>query len=312
MDANPTLDQLQVFIAVAEHGGFSAAARKLNRSQSVISYTIANLEAQLQVSLFERKGTRQPRLTEAGSAMLEDSRRVVAGLQGLRAKARGLSEGLEGEISLAVDVTVPDPALIGVLKDFQQQYPSVGLHLHVGALGAVFDLISARQADIGIAGQPMLRDDLVIATEIGTTAMVPVAAPGHPLAKAKPPVPLEIAREHVQLVVTDLTERTRGKDFGVVSFKTWRLTDIGMKHALILAGLGWGGLPASMVHHDLAAGRLVALDLPSYPIVARPLFVLHHSARPPGPATRWMIERFRERLISCAKVPPPMGGTAAQ
>src|ERR1700712_5568083 len=61
---NPTLDQLQVFLAVAESGSFSAASRTLNRAQSVISYTIANLESQLEVPLFERFGSRQPKLTE--------------------------------------------------------------------------------------------------------------------------------------------------------------------------------------------------------------------------------------------------------
>lgn len=97
MEANPTLDQLQVFLAVAEDGSFSAASRRLNRAQSVISYTIANLEAQLDVRLFERAGTRQPRLTEAGSALLEDARRMVVALQLLRARARGLAQGLEGK-----------------------------------------------------------------------------------------------------------------------------------------------------------------------------------------------------------------------
>ena len=55
---NPTLDQLQVFLTVAESGSFSAASRALNRAQSVISYTIANLEAQLEMPLFERSGSR--------------------------------------------------------------------------------------------------------------------------------------------------------------------------------------------------------------------------------------------------------------
>lgn len=78
---NPTLDQLQVFLTVAETGSFSAASRALNRAQSVVSYTIANLEAQLEVPLFERSGARQPKLTEAGKAMLEDARRILGDLQ---------------------------------------------------------------------------------------------------------------------------------------------------------------------------------------------------------------------------------------
>jgi len=101
MEANPTLDQLQVFLAVADTGSFSAASRQLNRAQSVISYTIGNLETQLDVALFERSGARQPKLTEAGKAMLSDARRIVADLQVMRARAKSLKQGLEAEVSVA-------------------------------------------------------------------------------------------------------------------------------------------------------------------------------------------------------------------
>ncbi len=74
MQPHPTLDQLQVFLTVVEKGSFSAASRALNRTQSVISYTIANLETQLGVALFVRSGTRRPQLTEAGKSVLEDAR----------------------------------------------------------------------------------------------------------------------------------------------------------------------------------------------------------------------------------------------
>ncbi len=81
MQANPTLDQLQLFLAVAEAGSFSSAARRFNRAQSVISYAIANLETQLGLKLFEREGTREPTLTAEGKAMLPDARRMIGVLQ---------------------------------------------------------------------------------------------------------------------------------------------------------------------------------------------------------------------------------------
>ena len=81
MQANPTLDQMQILVAVADTGSFSAAGRRLNRAQSVISYSIANLEAQLGLKLFEREGTREPTLTTEGTAMLPDARRMVGVLQ---------------------------------------------------------------------------------------------------------------------------------------------------------------------------------------------------------------------------------------
>src|ERR1017187_2757520 len=103
----PTLDQIAVFLAIAEAGSFTAAARKLNRATSVISYAIANLEAQLGVSLFIRAGASRPRLTAAGRAILSDSRGIALALDGLSAKARGLTQGLEAEVALVVDVMLP-------------------------------------------------------------------------------------------------------------------------------------------------------------------------------------------------------------
>src|SRR5450631_425460 len=86
----PTLDQLRVLVTVVEVGSFAGAARKLNRATSVISYTIANLEAQLGVQLFDRETTRKPQLTEAGRMVLAEARLVASGIDALRAKTRGL------------------------------------------------------------------------------------------------------------------------------------------------------------------------------------------------------------------------------
>jgi leucyl aminopeptidase len=89
----PTLDQLRVFLTVVEVGSFAGAARQLGRATSVISYSIANLEAQLGVSLFDRESTRKPQLTEAGRTVLAEARTVFNGVDALRAKVKGLVAG---------------------------------------------------------------------------------------------------------------------------------------------------------------------------------------------------------------------------
>ena len=90
----PTFDQLRIFLAVVETGSFAGAGRKLNRAVSVISYGVANLEAQLGLSLFDREGTRRSKLTVAGRAVLAEARAVSQGIDGLRAKVKGLLDGL--------------------------------------------------------------------------------------------------------------------------------------------------------------------------------------------------------------------------
>ncbi|ACE90822.1 LysR family transcriptional regulator protein [Rhizobium phaseoli] len=296
---NPTLDQLQVFLTVAETGSFSAASRALNRAQSVVSYTIANLEAQLEMPLFERSGARQPKLTEAGKAMLEDARRILGDLQVMRARVKSLREGLEAEVSVAISVMVPSRAVVDVLHEFRERFPSVALNLNVGELGVVMDLVLSGKATIGIGGAVLKQDDSVVTERIGHSFMLPVAAPNHPLAQIDRPLTLGDVREEVQLVVTDASGRTKGRDFNVLSYKTWRVSDIAMKHQLIKAGLGWGGLPASVIHDDLRSGALVHLDLDAYEQGEYAIYSMRQLANPPGPAASWMIDAFRTRLSHC-------------
>ena len=94
---SPTLDQLRVFLAVAEAGSFSAAARQLNRRQSVVSYTIANLEQQLGGLLLFDRGKRRPVLTEAGRTILAEARKLALAADGLRARAGGSHSRIRGD-----------------------------------------------------------------------------------------------------------------------------------------------------------------------------------------------------------------------
>ncbi len=304
MDPHPTLDQLQILQAVAETGSFSAAGRKLNRAQSVISYGIANLEAQLGVKLFTREGTREPRLTEMGKAILEEAQRMTGVLQRIRARVEGHSRGLESEVAIAIDSVLPAPVLIRTLKAFEARFPTVALRLHFGSLGLILDQVAKGQADLGIGG--IVSDPEVRLIEIGSVGMVPVAAASHPLAQMKGPIPADELREHTQLVVIDQSERTRGRDFQVFAYRIWRLTDMHTKHLLVRGGLGWGGLPRWIMAEDLAQGLLVELDLEPYPETQGPFFAMHRTDRHPGPAASWLIDEFK-RDLGCFNGAAPNG-----
>src|SRR5271157_859795 len=289
----PTLDQLHVLTAVVEAGSFSAAARRLHRAQSVISYTIANLEAQLGVALFARDG-RRPALTEAGRALVTDARRVGRLVDELRARAAALRRGLEAELGLAVDVMFPTARLVAALDDFARAYPTVGLRLRIEALGGVAQLVLDGPCQLGVTGWLARLPDALERRAIGEVRLVPVAAPTHPLARAQDGDPGSIdsarLREEVQLVLADRTTLTAGQDFGVLALRTWRLGDLGAKHALLLAGLGWGNMPADMVADDFAAGRLVRLRVAEAPEHHYPLGLIHRIDAPPGPAGARLAE----------------------
>jgi hypothetical protein len=72
-------------------------------------------------------------------------------------------------------------------------------------------------------------------------------------------------QQHVQLVLTDRTDLSQGREFGVISEQTWRLADLGAKHAFLRGGLGWGHMPMPMVEVDLARGTLVEIVLQDAP-----------------------------------------------
>lgn len=290
----PTLDQLRIFLAVADEGSFNRAARKLGRALSVVSYGVGALESQLGVMLFRREGSRRPELTDAGRALLADARAVSDEADGLVARARGIRQGLETEVSLAVDVMVPGSVVASVLRDFQEVFPTVDLRLHVEALGAVAALARDRRADLAIAGPDIIDFPELQRREVGSVELVPVAAPGHPLAQLADIPPGE-TRKHLQLVLTDRSPLTEGREFSVLSPRTWRLADLSAKHALLLEGIGWGNMPRHMVKEDLAAGRLVALCLPEAPRIQYQLHALWRNDSRPGPASTWVLEALVER-----------------
>src|SRR5258706_15746552 len=111
-----SLDQLRTFIAAVDEGSFSAASRKLLRSQSVVSETVSNLEEQIGVPLFDRSG-RYPKLTPAGVVLFADARSIVTGVDLLKARATGIAVGLEPELSAALDVFYPIDAITQRAKE---------------------------------------------------------------------------------------------------------------------------------------------------------------------------------------------------
>lgn len=289
-----TLDQLDVFRSVAEQGSFSAAARHLGRAQSAISYQIANLERLLGLLLFDRQ-RRRPVLTAEGRALLADARSVSRDVGQLLARARSLAEGIEGEVSLAVDVMFPMRRVLEALDAFAETYPATAIRLHTEALGAVLQLVADGSCGLGIGpvfdGRPL--PEGVERRALDAVELVTVVAADHPLAVLPAPVPERALQAYTQLVLTDRTRVTAGLDLGVVGARTWRLADLGTKHACLVAGFGWGNMPLHQVADELAAGTLRRLHIAALPEpILHPEFFLWRRAQPPGPASRWLLERL--------------------
>jgi DNA-binding transcriptional LysR family regulator len=287
-------DQLRTFIAAADEGSFSAAGRKLRRAQSVVSQTLATLEGQLGVILFDRS-RRYPQLTEEGIALLGEARMVIGSMDAFKAKARTIAEGLEPELSVAVDVMYPMASLTNAVGAFREAFPHTPLRLYVEALGAVVQPVMEGVCQLGIIGSLPTAPDALEAEKLRDVPMVAVVAPSYPLALQKRPIRMRDLQESVQLVLTDRSKLTEGKNFSVFSRQTWRLADLGAKHAFLRAGFGWGLMPLAMVNDDLKSGALVEIKLEFFqPVMPQmPMFAVYQKAAPPGPAGRWFLEQLK-------------------
>ena len=293
-----TLDQLRVLVAVADAGSFSAAARKLGRVQSAISQSIQTLETTLRLSLFDRSG-KTPRLTDAGKALVGDARTLIAATQAIRARAEGMADNVEPELTLAVDSMFPIPLLMESLKALRVAFPQLPATVFTEALGGAEQRLrdgAARLAIYTVA--PTGPGDLSI--EFMTRIdMWPVVAADHPLAALPEPLTREDLEPHVQLVLTDRTALTQNWVGGVVSRHIWRFADLATRLDFLLAGFGWCNMPSHMVAEHIAAGRMKKLRLANREEVALPVYVVHERGRAPGRAGRWLIADLRERLKTC-------------
>ncbi|MGO8737649.1 LysR family transcriptional regulator [Rhodoblastus sp.] len=300
-----SLDQIRTFVAAAEEGSFSAAARKLGRAQSAVSDLIRRLEEELGVALFDRS-KRAPRLTAAGSLLLRDARAVGGAVDFLNFRARGLTEGIEPELCAVADVYFPFQTVTEAARDFRLRFPATPLRLYVEVLGAATEPVLDGRASFAVAGGPGPLPPGLVGEPLAGVEIAMVASPDHPLARLKGVIPREELAQHVQLVLTERASRPDSREYSVMSPTTWRLADLSAKHAFLLGGLGWGSMPLHAVARDLAEGRLARLATPEIPVsgAIAPMSIVYRTAAPPGPAGRWLIERLKTRNTGAAQNPP--------
>jgi DNA-binding transcriptional LysR family regulator len=289
-----SLDQLRTFIAAADEGSFSAASRRLRRAQSMVSQTLANLEEQLGVKLFDRSA-RIPVLTDQGRALLADARAVAGDVDLLKARAKRLAGGLEPELSVVVDVVFPLAPFTATVAAFQKEFPATLLRFDIES-SAVMESVLERRCVVGVMASLRVAP-LQLARERLLVLRSPmVVSRQHPLATHRSPIPAVILSQHIQLVHADPADLARPGGFGLLSPKVWRLSDLGAKLAFLRAGLGFGLMPLHIIEGDLASGALIQITGESAPseghVIA--MSAVYRTDSPPGPAGRWFIDRLKE------------------
>lgn len=280
-----------MLVTVVDEGSFSAAARKLRRVQSAVSHAMKSLEEELGVELWDRR-TKRPTLTSEGRAVLTSARRVLGEADDLRRVARGLQGGLEASVSICVDALFPVAALVSTCSEFAAEFPAVELRVRTETMGDVAERVLDKSCQIGVAG-PHARASGLEQHHLTTVRMVPVASPSHPLASVKGRIPMRELERQTQIVLSERGEG-RSPDQGVLSARTWRVADLSTKHAMLVAGLGWGNMPEGVLRTDFAKKRLVRIRPSAWGSLDLQLALVHERGLAPGIATLWLIERLKK------------------
>ncbi len=253
-----TSDNVEVFLAVLDHGSFSAAARALRRVPSAVSMAIANLEAELDLALFERKG-REPQPTPAARSLEPQARLLAAQLQQLQVQALALTQGLENRLTLAIAPELLAAPWSGALATLAQEYPQLEVEVLAAPQDDALALLHSGRAQLALVFERPSLDGREAFHEVANEMMVAVIAPGHPvLAGAGGQLREDHLRTTRQIVVAGRDLATRDPRFEFARH-VWRTDNALAALSLITAGLGWGWLPRNFARPHVAAGALVEI-----------------------------------------------------
>jgi DNA-binding transcriptional LysR family regulator len=294
-----TTDNVALFLAVLDHGSFSAAARSLGRVPSAVSMAIGHLEAELDLQLFDRS-SREPRPTAAARALEPQARQLALQLRVLDAHALALTQGLENRLTLTIAPELMSARWSGPLAQLAAEHPLLDVEVLVAPQADALGLLHTGRAQLALVFERPRLDGREGFQEVGNETLVAVAAPRHALfhqAEALGEQHLVATR---QIVVA-------GRDAGVADPRLlfgrhlWHTDSPEAACGLLEAGLGWGWLPRSVVQWRLDAGTLQMLPLQGLSnALSLCVDVVWSKERPRGLGARRFVE-----LVLQAREPAP-------
>jgi DNA-binding transcriptional LysR family regulator len=300
-----TYDQLVAFVAVAAEGTFTAASAALHKSQPAVSKLVRNLEDELGVQLFDRAQYRAT-LTDAGRLFHERAASVIETSEALKTFGKQLAGRIEPIVRLAVEAVTPLGPVMQILRAAQERYPTVRIELTTERLAGAADALREAGADLAVATRLGIDTAKLELAHFRTVRIIPVARRDHPLAAGGGPVPRTLLRAHAQIVLRDSAQGPDAPSLNVVEgVLRWSVTDVAAKKEVILAGMGWGGLPEHVVADSLASGELVALEVPEFAVGAMELFAMRRRDRAHGVVASALWEELKRSGASAAAIATP-------
>jgi len=254
---NTTIDQWEVLEAVVQLGSFAAAATKMNRSQSTISYAISRLQDQFKIPLLEMKG-RKAHLTEAGKALLADVEPLLTGFRALEDRAESLAAGGQTEVRLSVESVFPNDRLFAALAELARVFPHAQPKLHKASFLSSVEEFSTFGADLCISGLSV-REQLN--KPILDIRMKAVARADHPLHAVKRQLTRIDLIQRLAVIIEGAGNEPRRQPHA----DSQRFLAVNTVEAAIEAvrsGVCFGWLPVYRIKEFLDSGELMGLQLP--------------------------------------------------
>jgi DNA-binding transcriptional LysR family regulator len=282
---NPAL--LRAFIAVAEHGGFTPAARAIGVSQPAVSRAVGELERHVGFELLERapKGIQ---LTRAGESFLLNAREVIAAMRTAEEAVASLGGLGHGRLHIGASTTIATYVLPTFIGRFLEDHPAVEVRLDSAHTRAVAQMLLEYRIDIALTEAPV-SDEKIQSRRWRTDALVAVASPSHPLASRRRIPPSALATE--LLLLRERESGTRAivveglAAAGVTPGRTMEIDGPEAIKQIAAAGRGIAIVSRYTVVEQLALGRLAVLDIPALKIT-RPFYRLSLKQRRPSPAAK--------------------------
>ncbi|MDG6399058.1 LysR family transcriptional regulator [Pseudomonas quasicaspiana] len=286
------LEQMRLFVSVAEQRSFSAVARDMRRAQSAVSSAIAMLESDLGVSLFERSSGRQPRLTEAGAALLEEARELLRQCERIDGRALALMRGQEAQLRVAHDEAMPYQPVLDSLEALSERFPTLEVQLASGAQGDVARKLLERRADLGLLFHHEQMPAELERRGLGGVEMVTVCAVDHLLAREGRVTRQQLARHRQLLIAPQQSGYPGGEQ---LSPQVWRADSFYVMAELLMRGLGWAWLPRHVVQYPTYQHQMIELlsEWTPPPLVVE---MVWRRDEPLGPAAQWLSESFARHL----------------
>jgi DNA-binding transcriptional LysR family regulator len=266
-----TLRQLQFFVAAAEAGSVSGAARALSISQSSVTEAILSLETDLGVPLFDRQA-RGLLITHKGSAFLRHARKILADVATARSAFQDEAEAATGRLSLGVTSLVAGYVLSDILARYRRAFPQIELNVVEDNGDYLQHLLIGGELDVAVLLTSSVKDRLALNVETLLVSPYRLWLPlGHPLAQQETITLEELAGQPmIQLMVDEIEESTRRLTAAmpVKPDMAFRTRSVEAVRSLVATGAGLAILP-SLVYRpwslegDRIETRDVSGDLPS-------------------------------------------------